>query len=124
MLKGKLQRLDAEAERHGFIFISYLRLAYVPFAPLNYGAGLTRIRFLDYLGGSVLGMLPGIVIFTCFLDELTNLRSPADLLTPRLLAPLGLLAASCGLAVLVRRLAPTRALSGAEPSRTEASSQE
>jgi uncharacterized membrane protein YdjX (TVP38/TMEM64 family) len=106
LLRGKLRGLDAKAERHGFILISYLRLAYVPFAPLNYAAGLTRIRFLDYLCGSVLGMFPGLLIFTCFLDELTNLSSPADLLTPRFLGPLALFVASFLLPVLVKRLAP------------------
>jgi uncharacterized membrane protein YdjX (TVP38/TMEM64 family) len=106
LLRGKLRRLDAKAEEHGFILISYLRLAYVPFAPLNYAAGLTRIRFLDYLGGSVLGMFPGVLIFTCFLDELTNLGSPADLLALRFLAPLSLFVASFFLPVLVKRLAP------------------
>lgn len=106
MLKGKLQRLDAKAEQHGFILIAYLRLAYVPFAPLNYAAGLTRMRFRDYLLGSALGMIPGVLLFTSFLDELTNLGSPADLLTPRFLVPLLLFAASFCLPVLVKRLAP------------------
>jgi len=106
LLRGRVRGLDAKAERHGFILISYLRLAYVPFAPLNYAAGLTRIRFRDYLGGSALGMFPGILIFTCFLDELTNFGSPADLLTPRFFIPLGLFVASFLLPVLVKRLAP------------------
>jgi len=106
LLGGKLRGLDAKAERHGFILISYLRLAYVPFAPLNYAAGLTRIRFLDYLCGSVLGMFPGLLIFTCFLNELTNLSSPADLLAPRFLGLLILFVASFLLPVLVKRLAP------------------
>ncbi|MFI5338588.1 MAG: TVP38/TMEM64 family protein [Candidatus Methylomirabilales bacterium] len=106
LLRGKVRGLDAKAEQHGFILISYLRLAYFPFAPLNYAAGLTRMRFRDYLGGSALGMLPGILIFTCFLDELTNFGSPADLLTRRFLIPLALFVASFLLPVLVKRLAP------------------
>jgi uncharacterized membrane protein YdjX (TVP38/TMEM64 family) len=107
LLRGKkLRRLDAKAEEHGFILISYLRLAYFPFAPLNYAAGLTRIRFLDYLGGSALGMLPGMLLFTCFLDEVASLGSPGDLLAFRFLVPLSLLLASFFLPVLVRRLAP------------------
>lgn len=114
LLQARLRRLDAKAEEHGFLLISYLRLAYFPFAPLNYAAGLTRIRFLDYLGGSAVGMLPGILIFTCFLDELTNLGSAADLLSPRFLAPLSLFAASFLLPVLVKRLAP--ALNSTAPS--------
>ncbi len=106
LLRGKVRGLDAKAEQHGFVLISYLRLAYFPFAPLNYAAGLTRMRFRDYVGGSALGMLPGILIFTCFLDELTNFGSPADLLTRRFLIPLALFVASFLLPVLVKRLAP------------------
>jgi uncharacterized membrane protein YdjX (TVP38/TMEM64 family) len=64
------------------------------------------MRFRDYVGGSALGMLPGILIFTCFLDELTNFGSPADLLTRRFLVPLALFVASFLLPVLVKRLAP------------------
>ncbi len=105
-VRGKLRDLDAKAERHGFSLICYLRLAYAPFAPLNYAAGLTRIRFGDYLLGSVLGMLPGMFILTSLVDELTSLRSPADLLATRFLAPLVLFAASFFLPLAVKRLAP------------------
>lgn len=106
LLRGRLRQLDAKSEQHGFVLISYLRLAYLPFAPLNYAAGLTRIRFRDFLCGSVVGMFPGVLLFTCFLDELTNLSSPADLLAVRFLAPLILFLASFLLPVLVKRLAP------------------
>lgn len=105
-VSGKLRDLDAKAEQHGFILISYLRLAYVPFGPLNYAAGLTRIRFLDYLFGTILGILPGVFIITYLVDELTNLRSPADLLATRFLAPLILFVASFSLPIAVKRLTP------------------
>jgi uncharacterized membrane protein YdjX (TVP38/TMEM64 family) len=111
----KLQDMDAKTEQHGLFLICYLRLAYLPFAPLNYAAGLTRIRFLDFLLGTVLGMLPGMFIFTYLLDELTSLRSPVDLLAGRFLAPLILFGLSCFLPVMFKRLAP--ALNSAAPSR-------
>jgi len=114
-LHGKFRDLDARAARNGFLLISYLRLAYVPFAPLNYAAGLTRIRFLDYLLGTVLGMLPGMFILTSLVDELSNLTSPADLLAGRFLAPLLLLLASFLLPVLFKRLAPALNSRAASP---------
>lgn len=114
-VRGKLRDLDARAEQHGFILISYFRLAYVPFAPLNYAAGLTRIRFLDYLFGTILGILPGMFIITSLVDEVTNLRSPDDLLATRFLAPLVLFVASCFLPMVVKRLAP--ALNSPAPRR-------
>ena len=103
---GKLQALNAKAEQHGFTLVCYLRLAYVPFAPLNYAAGLTRIRFFDYLVGTVLGMLPGIFIITSFIDEFTNLTSPVDLLSTRFLGPLILFVASFLLPLAVKRFSP------------------
>ena len=103
---GRLKDLDARAGEHGFMLICYLRLAYLPFAPLNYAAGLTRIRFLDYLYGSALGMLPGMFLITAFVDELTNLASPADLLTRRFLLLLILFGLSLILPVMVKRMLP------------------
>jgi uncharacterized membrane protein YdjX (TVP38/TMEM64 family) len=117
LLRGRLRRLDAKSEEHGFILIFYLRLAYFPFAPLNYASGLTRIRFMDYLCGTAVGMFPAVLIFTCFLDELTSVSSPGDLLALRFLAPLILFFVSLLLPVLVKRLAPALN-STAPPSRT------
>lgn len=103
---GRLQNLDTRAGEHGFMLICYLRLVYLPFAPVNYAAGLTRMRFLDYLWGSALGMLPGVFLITAFVDELTNLGSPADLLTRRFLFLLILFGLSLLLPVLVKRVSP------------------
>ncbi|HWU36021.1 MAG TPA: hypothetical protein VN203_00170, partial [Candidatus Acidoferrum sp.] len=55
--------------------------------------------------GTAVGMFPSVLVFTYFLDELTNLRSPWDLLALRFLAPLILFLASLLLPVLVKRLA-------------------
>jgi len=103
---GRFQDLDARAGTHGFMLICYLRLAYLPFAPVNYAAGLTRIRFLDYLFGSALGMLPSMFIITAFGDELTNLGSATDLLTRRYLLLGILFGLSLLLPVLLRRMLP------------------
>jgi uncharacterized membrane protein YdjX (TVP38/TMEM64 family) len=103
---GRFQDLDARAGEHGFMLVCYLRLAYLPFAPLNYAVGLTRIRFPDYLFGSALGMLPGVFLITAFADELTNLGSPADLLTRRFLLLLILFGLSLLLPVVVKRVSP------------------
>jgi uncharacterized membrane protein YdjX (TVP38/TMEM64 family) len=105
LIRGRLQELDAAAERNGFSVIFYLRMAYFPFVPLNYGAGLTRIRFRDFFWGTALGIIPGTFIFTYFLDEVTNIGSAGDLLKPRFLFPLALFAVSFLIPVGVRRVA-------------------
>lgn len=104
LIRGKLRTLDEGAERNGFALIFYLRIVFFPFTPLNFGAGLTRVRFGDFMLGTVLGILPGTFILTYFIDELTNLRSAADLLDVRFLIPLSLFVASLFLPRLLRRL--------------------
>ncbi|WP_397333710.1 TVP38/TMEM64 family protein [Ornithinimicrobium sp. INDO-MA30-4] len=35
----------------------------VPFTAINYGAGLSSVRFRDYFFGSALGMIPGSIAY-------------------------------------------------------------
>lgn len=105
LVKGRLKELDATAERNGFAVVMYLRLAYCPFVPLNYGAGLTRIRFRDFLWGTVLGILPGTFIYTAFVDEVTNLSRVGDLFTVRFLVPLAVFLGSFLIPVAVKKIA-------------------
>ncbi len=68
---GKLADFDKEIQRSGFKTIFRLRLIpVVPFNGLNFGSGLSSVKYRDYLLGSFLGMLPGTFIFTYFADAL------------------------------------------------------
>ncbi|MBI4544580.1 MAG: TVP38/TMEM64 family protein [Gemmatimonadetes bacterium] len=70
-LGGRAAALDRAAGRHGFRAILLLRLVpLVPFNALNYGAGLSGVRFRDYVLGSAVGMLPGTFAYTYFADAL------------------------------------------------------
>jgi uncharacterized membrane protein YdjX (TVP38/TMEM64 family) len=70
-MKGRIESFDEKIGSHGFRFIFTLRLIpLVPFNGLNFGSGLSRIKYRDYLLGSVLGMLPGTFIYTYFADAL------------------------------------------------------
>lgn len=53
----RLQKYDDLTETCGFSTVLYLRLACLPFAPLNFGMGLTRVRFRDFFWGTALGIL-------------------------------------------------------------------
>ena len=58
--------LDRAVGDEGKKIVFLLRLSPVfPFTLLNYGLGLTRVRFVDYLVGS-LGMLPGTVLYVYY----------------------------------------------------------
>lgn len=71
VLKGRAADLDAKIGEHGFSTILYLRLIpLVPFNALNFGAGISRVALRDYVLGSLIGMLPGTLVYTYFADAL------------------------------------------------------
>lgn len=43
-----------------------LRASYLPFDLVNYGCGLLRVRWLPYMVGSLIGMLPPMITFVSF----------------------------------------------------------
>lgn len=72
-MKGRIESFDEKVASHGFRFIFTLRLIpLIPFNGLNLGSGLSKIRYRDYLLGSVIGMLPGTFIYTYFADALLS----------------------------------------------------
>jgi len=113
-LETRMPWLDRKVTEEGFSVIFYLRIFWFPFIVLNYAAGATRIRFRDYLLGTVLGMLPPVFLFTYFVgamrDVLATYRRPADLLTFDLLVPVLLLVLSFFLPTLLKRLRKGRGL--------------
>ncbi|MEE4240774.1 MAG: TVP38/TMEM64 family protein [Desulfopila sp.] len=72
LIGNKLQRFDDAIERNGFATVLYLRLMYFPFTPMNFGMGLTKVRFGDYILGTGLGILVGTFIFTFFIGTLRD----------------------------------------------------
>jgi uncharacterized membrane protein YdjX (TVP38/TMEM64 family) len=72
LIGDKLKKYDDAIERNGFATVLYLRLIYFPFTPMNFGMGLTRVRFRDYLWGTGLGIIVGTFVFTFFLGTLKD----------------------------------------------------
>ena len=70
LIGDKLKKYDDAIERNGFATVLYLRLVYFPFTPMNFGMGLTKVRFRDYLAGTGLGIIVGTFIFTFFIGTL------------------------------------------------------
>jgi uncharacterized membrane protein YdjX (TVP38/TMEM64 family) len=66
LIGDRLRKYDDAIERNGFATVLYLRLIYFPFTPMNFGMGLTKVRFRDYIAGTGLGILVGTFIFTFF----------------------------------------------------------
>jgi uncharacterized membrane protein YdjX (TVP38/TMEM64 family) len=72
LIGDKLKKYDDGIERNGFATVLYLRLVYFPFTPMNFGMGLTKVRFRDYISGTGLGIIVGTFIFTFFIGTLKN----------------------------------------------------
>ena len=70
LIGDKLKKYDNAIERNGFATVLYLRLVYFPFTPMNFGMGLTKVRFWDYVAGTGLGIIVGTFIFTFFIGTL------------------------------------------------------
>jgi uncharacterized membrane protein YdjX (TVP38/TMEM64 family) len=63
----------ARLDRSGLLAVLSLRLIpMVPFAALNYAAGLSGVRFWPYVAGTVLGILPGTVAVVVLGDAVTG----------------------------------------------------
>ncbi len=73
VIGSRLQRFDDAIERNGFATVLYLRLVYFPFTPMNFGMGLTKVRFRDYIGGTGLGIMVGTFIFTFFVGTIKEI---------------------------------------------------
>ena len=72
LIGEKLKKYDNAIERNGFATVLYLRLVYFPFTPMNFGMGLTKVRFWDYVAGTGLGIIVGTFIFTFFIGTLKD----------------------------------------------------
>ncbi|WP_016951096.1 TVP38/TMEM64 family protein [Anabaena sp. PCC 7108] len=63
-LAGKWQAMDAEVRRGGVFYMFAIRLvAIMPYGLVNFAAGLTSVSFKDYVLGTALGTVPGILPF-------------------------------------------------------------
>jgi uncharacterized membrane protein YdjX (TVP38/TMEM64 family) len=67
--KKKFRELDELTEKHGAIIVAITRLVPIfPFNILNYGFGLTKVRFWTYVFWSWLCMLPGTILYVVGAD--------------------------------------------------------
>ena len=78
LIGDKLKRYDESIKRHGFATVLYLRLVYFPFTLMNFGMGLTSVRFLDYFFGTGLGIIVGTFIFTFFIGTIKEVWVSGD----------------------------------------------
>ena len=69
LIKGKAPEFDSNIEKHGFKVILLMRLSFIfPVDPLSYAAGLTSMRYREFILGTVIGILPEMVAYS-FIGE-------------------------------------------------------
>lgn len=115
-LAGRWEAMDAEMRQGGLFYMFAIRLLpIIPYGLVNFAAGLTSIRFKDYLVGTILGTVPGILPFVLMGSGLRALKS-GDVLP--LMAALGLTGMLVGGATWYRRRrqSPKQALEEIERS--------
>lgn len=102
----RLSGLDRATEERGFAGLFVLRLIpLVPFNALNFGAGLTAIRWRDYAVATLIGILPGTLVYTFFADALVRGSTQAGReATVRLWIAVGLLLLLSAVPLVARRL--------------------
>ena len=72
LVKKDLVIFDKENSQKGFFLILMLRLIPIfPFKIVSYSAGLADVRFKDFAIATVVGSLPGIIVYTNLGDKTT-----------------------------------------------------
>jgi len=83
---GGLRTLDERLERHGFVTVLILRLVFFLAPPINWAIGVTGVRLHHYVGGTALGIVPGIAVTVLFADSIANRAPGASLFSGKMLA--------------------------------------
>lgn len=92
--RGRLKRILDGFEKDGLQFLFLLRLLPLfPFFLVNLVMGLTKVRVLPYFGVSLLGMLPGTLVYVNAGTQLAKIESLSGLLSVPVLASFALIGA-------------------------------
>lgn len=79
----RLRALDDRLAANGFWTVVALRLVLFLAPPLNWALGATRVRLAHYVGGTALGVVPGIALTVVWADTLARSGATGELVTPR-----------------------------------------
>ena len=107
LIGDKLKKYDDAIERNGFAATLYLRLLYFPFTPMNFGMGLTKVRFWDYFFGTGLGIIVGTFIFTFFIGTLRDVwitKNWVELLSFKVFFSIGLFVFSLFIPKIIKKI--------------------
>ncbi len=108
LLGARMNRLSRRVARRGMLAVVIVRsLPLAPFGVVNLVSGASHISLRDYLFGTAIGILPGVLLTTTFAHHLVlMLQRPSEQTLGVLLIVVLLLA---GMGIAVRRLVCPRA---------------
>ena len=107
LIGDRLKKYDDAIERNGFATVLYLRLVYFPFTPMNFGMGLTKVRFWDYFFGTGLGIIVGTFIFTFFIGTIKDVWASgnwAELISFKVFFSIGLFIFSFFIPKIIKKI--------------------
>lgn len=91
LIRGKGQLFDDGIEDRGFLLILILRLIpLIPFDVISYCAGLTKIKYRDFVLATAIGIIPGVLIYSNIGDKAVDIKSPEFIIAMLLLVILAL----------------------------------
>lgn len=81
ILRGKALNLNNKLEDNGLKVLFFLRLLPVlPYDPVSYAAGLSKIKYKDFILASVMGVMPEIICYSIIGESASNPLSPQFLI--------------------------------------------
>jgi uncharacterized membrane protein YdjX (TVP38/TMEM64 family) len=109
VIGDRLKKYDEAIERNGFATVLYLRLIYFPFKAMDFGMGLTRVRFCDYFWGTLLGIIIGTFVFTFFVGTIKEVWAGGDwgqLISVKVFLSVALFVFSLFIPKIIKKLKP------------------
>lgn len=99
-----LEPIEKELLEHPASYLLFLRfMPVVPYIVINVVPALVGVRFSTFLWTSIVGLLPGSLIFNFAGKELSRIVNTGDVLTPSLIVSLLLLSALSLVPLLYRK---------------------
>lgn len=88
----RLEKINRELETRGFNYLLFLRLVPVfPFFLVNLGAGLTKVPLRTFFFGTMIGIIPGSIVFCNAGASLATITGVSEVASPRVLGSFALL---------------------------------
>ncbi len=73
ILKNRADKVDLKIEQHGFKIIFFMRISMVfPYDIMNFAAGLTKVKYKEFILGTLLGIAPEVFALNYLGDNIRN----------------------------------------------------